>query len=143
MKNKILNTILIGALATGSLVSCNFLDVSDELGGVSSFEAIFDNADRTRKWYGQIFSDRPDYSNVWGATNAMANWTGYADEVYTREHMNTTNTANIPTGTPTSATTTDGHACTAPSANAIFSWKWPIRSPEGPERMRRKLQKQK
>lgn len=86
MRKNILRTILVGTLAAGSLVSCNFLDVSDELGGVSSFEAIFDNADRTRRWYGQIFTDRPDYSNVWGATNAMGNWTGYADEVYTREH---------------------------------------------------------
>lgn len=88
MKNRILKKVILGALVSASLVSCDFLDVSDELGGVSSFENIFNNVDRTKKWYGQIFTDRPDYSNIWGATNAMGNaWAGYADEIYTREHQ--------------------------------------------------------
>ncbi len=88
MKNNIFKKVLTGALIACSLVSCDYLDVSDELGGISSFENIFNNVDRTKRWYGQIYADRPDYSNVWGATNAMGNaWTGYADEVYTREHQ--------------------------------------------------------
>ena len=88
MRNNILKKVLTGAAVALSLVACDYLDVSDELGGISSFENIFNNVNRTKKWYGQIFSDRPDYSNVWGATNAMGNaWTGYADEVYTREHL--------------------------------------------------------
>ena len=88
MNNNILKRILFGTAVALSLASCSYLDVSDELGGISSFENIFNNVDRTKKWYGQIFVDRPDYSNVWGATNAMGNaWTGYADEIYTREHL--------------------------------------------------------
>ena len=88
MNNNIFKRILFGTAVALSLASCNYLDVSDELGGISSFENIFNNVDRTKKWYGQIFVDRPDYSNVWGATNAMGNaWTGYADEIYTREHL--------------------------------------------------------
>lgn len=88
MNNNILKRVLLGTVVALSLASCNYLDVSDELGGISSFENIFNNVDRTKKWYGQIFVDRPDYSNVWGATNAMGNaWTGYADEIYTREHL--------------------------------------------------------
>ena len=87
MKNRILNIVLIGALTAGSLVSCDFLDVSDELGGISDFENIFNNVDRTRKWYGQCFDNRPDYSNIWGANNDMGGcWAGFADEIYTREH---------------------------------------------------------
>lgn len=88
MNNNILKRVLFGTVVALSLASCNYLDVSDELGGISSFENIFNNVDRTKKWYGQIFVDRPDYTNVWGATNAMGNaWTGYADEIYTREHL--------------------------------------------------------
>lgn len=84
----IFKKILTGAAVMLSFVGCDYLDVSDELGGISSFENIFNNVTRTKQWYGQIFADRPDYSNVWGATNAMGNaWTGYADEVYTREHL--------------------------------------------------------
>lgn len=82
MKNTILKRILAGAVSLLTLGACNYLDVSDELGGISSFENIFNNVDRTKKWYGQIFADRPDYSNIWGATNAMGNaWSGYADEI--------------------------------------------------------------
>lgn len=88
MKNSILKNILIGTLAVCSTVSCDFLDVSEELGGISSFETIFNNVDRTKKWYGQCFDNRPDYSNIWGATNDMGDaWAGYADEIYTREHQ--------------------------------------------------------
>ena len=87
MKKNIFKAVLAGAMMACTVVSCDFLDVSDELGGVSSFDNIFNNVDRTKKWYGQIFTDRPDYSNVWGANNGMGNaWTGFADEIYTREH---------------------------------------------------------
>ena len=60
MNNNILKRVLIGTVVALSLASCNYLDVSDELGGISSFENIFNNVDRTKKWYGQIFVDRPD-----------------------------------------------------------------------------------
>lgn len=87
MKNNIFKKVVIGAFVAMGAVSCDFLDVSDELGGVSSFETVFENASRTRKWYGQIFNNRPDYSNMWGANSAMGGaWSGYSDEVFTREH---------------------------------------------------------
>lgn len=87
MKNNIYKRILCVALSALSLLSCDYLDVSDELGGISSFENIFNNVDRTKKWYGQIFAERPDYSDLWAATSPMRNaWSGYADEIFTREH---------------------------------------------------------
>lgn len=87
MRNNILKTILAGTLAVCATSSCDFLDVSEELGGISSFETIFNNVDRTMRWYGQCFDNRPDYANIWGATNDMGDaWAGYADEIYTREH---------------------------------------------------------
>ena len=49
MKNNIYKRILCVALSALSLLSCDYLDVSDELGGISSFENIFNNVDRTKK----------------------------------------------------------------------------------------------
>ncbi len=89
MKTKnILKSILVKTLMFSSLISCSYLDVSDELaGGITSFEDIFSNVDRTKKWYGQCFANRPDYSRMW-STAGMGNcWSWYADEIYTREGL--------------------------------------------------------
>jgi hypothetical protein len=86
MKTKIINTLLI-TLFLGYFTSCSkYLDVSDELaGGISDISQVFDNVDRTNKWYSQVFNNRPDYSMVWVETDGMGNpWTAYADEIYTR-----------------------------------------------------------
>ncbi len=86
MKTKIINTLLI-TLSLGYFTSCSkYLDVSDELaGGISDISQVFDNVDRTRKWYSQVFNSLPDYSMVWVETDGMGNpWTAYADEIYTR-----------------------------------------------------------
>ena len=65
------------------LTSCNFLDVSDELsGGISEISQVFNNVDRTKRWYSEVFTNVPDYSRMW-ATHGMGNiWAYYADELY-------------------------------------------------------------
>jgi hypothetical protein len=78
--------ILTISLLFGFTTSCtDYLDVSDELaGGISDISQVFVNVDRTKRWYSDIFADRPDYSRIWNE-NGMGNiWTSYTDEVYTR-----------------------------------------------------------
>lgn len=89
MKNNIIKTILAAAMAAGTVVSCDYLDVSDELaGGITSFDDIFSNVDRTRRWYGQIYDNLPQSSRMW-STAAMGNcWSFYADEVWCRQGAN-------------------------------------------------------
>ena len=69
----------------GFLSSCNFLDVSDELaGGITDISQVFNNVDRTKKWYSQVYDNVPDYSRMW-ATPGMGNiWSFYTDELYSR-----------------------------------------------------------
>ena len=69
----------------GILSSCNFLDVSDELaGGITDISQVFNNVDRTKKWYSQVYDNVPDYSRMW-ATPGMGNiWAFYTDELYSR-----------------------------------------------------------
>lgn len=91
MKTNIIKIGLI-SLALGFLTSCSkFLDVSDELaGGITDVEQVFDNVDRTRKWYGQVYNNVPDYSAIWVSTASMGNaWAGYTDELYHRLANNT------------------------------------------------------
>ena len=85
MKQKFVKILSIGLLAC-TVWSCSFLDVSDELaGGISDISQVFSNVDRTKKWYSQVFNNRPDYSAVWVTSSPMGNpWTAYADEIYTR-----------------------------------------------------------
>lgn len=85
MKTKLIKILAI-SLSFGWLVSCSdYLSVSDELvGGISDVSQVFNNVDRTKRWYSDVFADRPDYSAIW-ATSSMGNpWTAYSDEVYTR-----------------------------------------------------------
>lgn len=84
MKSKFIK-VLIVSLFIGCFTSCDYLNVSDELaGGISDVSQVFVNVDRTKKWYSDVFADRPDYSAIW-ATSAMGNpWTAYSDEVFTR-----------------------------------------------------------
>ena len=78
---KILTTVFIFALFS----SCNYLDVSDELaGGITDISQVFNNVDRTKRWYSQVYNNIPDYSRMW-ATSGMGNiWSFYADELYSR-----------------------------------------------------------
>ena len=86
MKNNIIKTILAAAMAAGTVVSCDYLDVSDELaGGLTSFDDVFNNVDMTKRWYGQIYANLPQSSRMW-STAAMGNcWSFYADEVWCRQ----------------------------------------------------------
>ena len=85
MKKNFVKILSFGLLACTAW-SCSFLDVSDELaGGISDISQVFSNVDRTKKWYSQVFNNRPDYSAVWVTDSPMGNpWTAYTDEIYTR-----------------------------------------------------------
>jgi len=84
MKSKNIK-IFAMSLILGFLTSCNFLDVSDELsGGITDISQVFNNVDRTKKWYSEVFTNVPDYSRMW-ATPGMGNiWSFYTDELYSR-----------------------------------------------------------
>lgn len=86
MKQQFVKILSFGLLAC-AIWSCNVLDVSDELaGGISDISQVFSNVDRTKKWYSQVFNNRPDYSAIWVSSSPMGNpWTSMADEIYTRE----------------------------------------------------------
>lgn len=91
MKTNIIKILLMG-LSLSWFTSCSkFLDVSDELaGGITDISQVFDNVDRTRKWYGQIYNNVPDYSAIWVSSASMGNaWAAYADELYHRLANNT------------------------------------------------------
>lgn len=77
--------IFVFSSLLGILSSCNFLDVSDELaGGITDISQVFNNVDRTKKWYSQVYDNVPDYSRMW-ATPGMGNiWSFYTDELYSR-----------------------------------------------------------
>lgn len=73
-------------LCLAGLVSCNYLDVSDELaGGLQSTDEIFDNVAYTKRWYANIFSSVPDYSGITGAAGTPTGfknpWAGMCDEL--------------------------------------------------------------
>jgi hypothetical protein len=84
MKSKNIKILAISFII-GFFTSCNYLDVSDELaGGITDISQVFNNVDRTKKWYSQVFDNVPDYSRMW-ATPGMGNiWAFYADELYSR-----------------------------------------------------------
>lgn len=93
MKKVILRILTIGLLI-GSMASCSksYLDVSDELaGGLTNIKEIFDKPSYTKRFYANIFSGIPDYSNMvradWdaGGMNGLHNpWTGMTDEISTQ-----------------------------------------------------------
>ncbi|MDR2626708.1 MAG: RagB/SusD family nutrient uptake outer membrane protein, partial [Dysgonamonadaceae bacterium] len=85
MKSKIIKKIFTIGLLFGFLSSCDYLDVTNELaGGITDISQVFNNVDRTKKWYGQVFDNVPDYSRMW-ATHGMGNiWSFYADELFSR-----------------------------------------------------------
>lgn len=85
--------ILAVSLFIGLCPSCkDYLSVSDELaGGISDISQVFVNVDRTRKWYSDVFADRPDYSRMWSTAGMGDIWSAYADELYTRIANNTGN----------------------------------------------------
>lgn len=88
---RILYHIIIASLIF-SFSSCKkYLDVSDELaGGLTSISEIFDNPSYAKRFYGNIFTGIPDYSNMiradWdggGQTGLHNPWTGLTDEIST------------------------------------------------------------
>lgn len=90
MKNSI--KIILFTLILG-LSSCSkdYLNVSDELaGGITDVDAIFDNPAYARRWYANVFTGIPDYSEMvranWdagGQTGLHNPWTGMTDEINT------------------------------------------------------------
>lgn len=89
MKLKIVKIFAI-CFFFSSFTACHYLDVSDELsGGITDISQVFNNVDRTRKWYSEIYTNVPDYSRMW-ATPGMGNiWSFYTDELYSRIANNT------------------------------------------------------
>lgn len=93
MKYKIYKYIVLALMITG-ITSCqkNYLDVSDELaGGLTSISQIFESPSYTKRFYGNIFTGIPDYSNMvradWdggGQTGLHNPWTGMTDEISTQ-----------------------------------------------------------
>lgn len=89
MKNKI-RTIIFSVLVI-AISSCTYLDVSDELaGGLTNIGEVFDKPSYARRFYGNVFTGIPDYSNMvradWddgGQTGLHNPWTGMTDEIST------------------------------------------------------------
>jgi hypothetical protein len=88
MKNIIKIILFTVILGLGSC-SKDYLDVSDELaGGITDVDAIFDNPGYSRRWYANVFTGIPDYSEMvradWdggGQTGLHNPWAGMADEI--------------------------------------------------------------
>lgn len=93
MKKNILQILTI-SLLIGVMSSCSksYLDVSNELaGGLTNIKEIFDKPSYTKRFYANIFSGIPDYSNMvradWdagGMTGLHNPWTGMTDEISTQ-----------------------------------------------------------
>ena len=90
MKNTI-RIILLTLVLGFSSCSKDYLDVSDELsGGLNNVDQVFDNAAYTRRWYANVFTGIPDYTDMvhanWdagGQTGLQNPWTGMTDEINT------------------------------------------------------------
>jgi hypothetical protein len=90
MKN-IIKIILFTLVLGLSSCSKDYLDVSDELaGGITDVDAIFDNPAYARRWYANVFTGIPDYTEMvradWdggGQTGLHNPWTGMTDEINT------------------------------------------------------------
>ncbi|WP_316746729.1 RagB/SusD family nutrient uptake outer membrane protein [Pedobacter gandavensis] len=83
MKLKIWVIVLFLMSATTACKK-GYLDVSDELaGGLTSTDQIFENPGYTKRWYANVMSGVPDYSNIIaGGMNGLQNpWTAMADEI--------------------------------------------------------------
>ena len=89
MKSNIVKLLAACSLMFGA-VSCNYLDVSDELaGGITDISEVFDNVAKTKAWYGQVYDNVPDYSRMWNSAGMGNIWAYYADELYSRISNNT------------------------------------------------------
>lgn len=88
---KSIKIILLTLVLGFSSCSKDYLDVSDELaGGITDVNAIFDNPSYARRWYANVFTGIPDYSEMvradWdggGQTGLHNPWTGMTDEINT------------------------------------------------------------
>lgn len=124
MKNNIYKRILCVALSALSLLSCDYLDVSDELGGISSFENIFNNVDRKKNGMGR-FLLRGQTIQIFGLLQVRCEIHGPAMRTrFSRE--NTLNMVNTATGILRSDITTDGPDFMLPSDKRISFLKWHI-----------------
>jgi hypothetical protein len=91
MKNSIKFIFLFMVGLGFSSCSKDYLNVSDELaGGVINVDAVFDNPAYSRRWYANVFTGIPDYSDMirssndffgGGMTGLHNPWTGMTDEI--------------------------------------------------------------
>ena len=84
---KTINHLIVTIAALTVAVSCDFLDVSQQItGGLTDFDQVFNNVDYTKRWYSDIFRNVPDYSHYWVQDSPMGNpWAAQCDEIYHRE----------------------------------------------------------
>jgi len=87
MKNKKYIQIVVVAIFTQLMFSCDYLAVSDELAGQLTKEEVFNKPDKTRQWHRNIFTAIPDYSDVSCVDDLSSElgfqnpWTALTDEV--------------------------------------------------------------
>lgn len=91
MKRNIFKAILTSIIVGCSAVSCDYLNVGEEMsGGLQSNEDIFNDVKYTQRFYGQCFNNIPDYSRIWNAGAGIGGgWACFADELYTSEASKT------------------------------------------------------
>src|SRR5690606_22562173 len=79
------NKILVGMLAIAATLatSCEkYLDVSSELADNLTIDEVFENAQYTKRWHGNIFNCIIEYSENASTANAMSNpWAAISGEV--------------------------------------------------------------
>lgn len=86
MKNKKYIQIVVVAIFTQLMFSCDYLAVSDKLAGQLTKE-VFNKPDKTRQWHRNIFTAIPDYSDVSCVDDLSSElgfqnpWTALTDEV--------------------------------------------------------------
>lgn len=67
------------------IISCDYLNVSDELaGGLQETDQIFENVDYTKRYYANIFTGIPDYSGIINTGGFRNPWTSITDEINSR-----------------------------------------------------------
>lgn len=89
--NKILFSTLI-TVATLLASSCNkaYLDVSSELSDNLTIDGVFENADYTKRWHGNIFNCIIEYSKNASSADAMSNpWSAISGEIVANFARNT------------------------------------------------------
>jgi hypothetical protein len=82
---KKINKLLIGFCFTGAMMfsACSeYLDVSSELADNLTIDKVFENADYTKRWHGNIFNCIIEYSRNASSADAMGNpWSAISGEM--------------------------------------------------------------